>query len=132
MIDARIGVKDEFCNFVRRGRWWQRTKGGGIDSFSPCRNRRMWITFETNSKIFCRYRRNWDGMFRRPAATQADDVAIVLSIIAGFQSLLWNTHVRNELLNEVGVLGHITDGSIRMFGRIFKLDPGLCALGGNR
>ena len=71
-------------------------------------------------------------MFRRPAATQADDLAKVLSIIAGFQSLLWNTHVRNELLNEVGVLGHISDGANRMCGRIFKLDPGLCALGGNR
>src|SRR5438552_15494867 len=62
-------------------------------------------------------------MFRRPAATQADDLAKVLSIIAGFQSLLWNTHVRNELLNEVGVLGHISDGANRMCGRIFKLDP---------
>ena len=71
-------------------------------------------------------------MCRRLASAHADNFAEGLTIVAGLEILIRSADTGNQFLDKARVLRHIAYSANRLWGGIFKKDPGLGTDCGNR
>ena len=81
--------------------------------------------FECNPEILRRDGLKRDGMCRRLASAHAYNFPEGLTIVAGLEILIWSADTGNQFLDKARVLRHVAYSANRLWGGIFKKDPGL-------